>query len=182
MPFEHSAVKIEDEFTEEHGSYINASHIHCPLSATSNELIGTQSPLPTTVHNFWRMIWAQKVFLIVMLCNPKTENNRCLNYYSRGQTHGSFTTEVVSDIRMNESVFKVTLKLIKKDPETGKKTSRLVEHLRFEKWPDHGVPGPKYHRDLAHLPWHMVLKREETKSDAPIVTHCSAGVGRSGTI
>ena len=54
--------------------------------------------------------------------------------------------------------------------------------MRFENWPDHGVPGPKYHRDLAHLPWHMILKREEEKSDAPIVTHCSAGVGRSGTI
>lgn len=52
-----------------------------------------------------------------------------------------------------------------------------VIHYYFKKWPDHGVPED---------PMHLIMfvkkvKAEKRPSYSPIVVHCSAGVGRTGT-
>lgn len=59
------------------------------------------------------------------------------------------------------------------------KTKHEVIQLHFKGWPDHGVPQEP--SDLLHL--HQVLQElEEPLPKAPIVVHCSAGVGRTGTL
>jgi len=56
---------------------------------------------------------------------------------------------------------------------------RLV-HLQYTKWPDHGVPS-----DAKAIRSMINLVEEERASDPlpsrPIVVHCSAGLGRTGT-
>jgi len=52
-----------------------------------------------------------------------------------------------------------------------------VVHFYFKKWPDHGCPED---------PMHLItlvkkVKAERRPSYSPIVVHCSAGVGRTGT-
>lgn len=54
--------------------------------------------------------------------------------------------------------------------------TRDIKHCQFTAWPDHGVPNHP-------TPFLMFLKRVKAlnSNDAgPIVTHCSAGVGRTG--
>lgn len=52
-----------------------------------------------------------------------------------------------------------------------------VTHCHFLGWPDHGVP--QYATSLISFIHHVrKLKRE---SAPPLLVHCSAGVGRSGT-
>lgn len=52
-----------------------------------------------------------------------------------------------------------------------------VVHFYFKKWPDHGVPT-----DPTHLiTFIRKVKAEKVPSYSPIVVHCSAGVGRTGT-
>lgn len=56
------------------------------------------------------------------------------------------------------------------------KEERTVHQLHYENWPDCGVP---YLDLFIHL-----LNEVDTlqpRKDSPIVVHCSAGIGRSGT-
>lgn len=54
---------------------------------------------------------------------------------------------------------------------------RVIQHFHFTTWPDFGVPSPP--QTLARF---VRAFRERVRPDQrPIVVHCSAGVGRSGT-
>ncbi|KOX75253.1 Tyrosine-protein phosphatase 10D [Melipona quadrifasciata] len=54
---------------------------------------------------------------------------------------------------------------------------RIIQHFHFTTWPDFGVPNPP--QTLARF---VRAFREKVRPDQrPIVVHCSAGVGRSGT-
>ena len=54
---------------------------------------------------------------------------------------------------------------------------RIIRHFHFTTWPDFGVPNPP--QTLARF---VRAFRERVGPDQrPIVVHCSAGVGRSGT-
>ena len=55
--------------------------------------------------------------------------------------------------------------------------TKIVTHFHFTKWPDHGVPDTvspltKFHNSvIANL----------QEASGPLLVHCSAGVGRTGT-
>lgn len=58
-------------------------------------------------------------------------------------------------------------------------STKLVDHLHFISWPDHGVPKQpswKYFTQLAKL-----VEYEFISNKIPVI-HCSAGVGRTGTL
>ncbi len=59
----------------------------------------------------------------------------------------------------------------------GSKTERIVRQFHFTIWPDHGVP------DEPSPLLHFVHKVTNSNSNnaGPMVVHCSAGVGRTGT-
>lgn len=76
-PFKHSQVKLrskEKAFDTTIDNYINANHIRS--AKQRNNFIATQGPLDTTCLNFWRMVWQEKVSLIVMLCPLKEGEKR----------------------------------------------------------------------------------------------------------
>ena len=43
--------------------------LHLQDFNSKREFIAAQGPLPSTKDNFWRMIWEQNVYIIVMLTN-----------------------------------------------------------------------------------------------------------------
>lgn len=57
-----------------------------------------------------------------------------------------------------------------------------IEHLHYTAWPDHGVPSSPRSivAFLQQLQRHAPL--DGRADQPPIVVHCSAGVGRTGTL
>lgn len=56
--------------------------------------------------------------------------------------------------------------------------SRIVHHLQYTAWPDHGVPDDA--SDFLALVFRVRKYREGTVE--PIIVHCSAGIGRTGVL
>lgn len=54
-----------------------------------------------------------------------------------------------------------------------------VMHFNYTAWPDHGVPTANAAESI--LQFVHVVRQQATKSKGPMVVHCSAGVGRTGT-
>ena len=54
---------------------------------------------------------------------------------------------------------------------------RTIQHFQFTTWPDHGVPE----RPQTLVKFVRAFRERVTPEQRPVVVHCSAGVGRSGT-
>ena len=55
--------------------------------------------------------------------------------------------------------------------------SLTVTHYHFTEWPDHGVPEAK----LSLISFIQRVRRDHPFDGPPLLVHCSAGVGRTGT-
>ena len=55
--------------------YINASYISGEIPGSERRYIATQGCLPTTVNDFWKMIWQENTRIIIMTTN-ETERGR----------------------------------------------------------------------------------------------------------
>uniref|UniRef100_A0AAR2KB83 Receptor-type tyrosine-protein phosphatase epsilon n=1 Tax=Pygocentrus nattereri TaxID=42514 RepID=A0AAR2KB83_PYGNA len=154
-----------------HSDYINASYIDGYKD--KNKFIAAQGPKQETVADFWRMIWEQKSATIVMLTNLKErKEDKCYQYWP---DQGCWT---YGNVRVAVEDFTVLVDYtIRKFCVDGSKNPRLVTQLHFTSWPDFGVPFSP----IGMLKFLKKVKHVNPSYGGPIVVHCSAGVGRTGT-
>ncbi|XP_011873328.1 PREDICTED: receptor-type tyrosine-protein phosphatase F-like [Vollenhovia emeryi] len=155
-----------------HSDYINANYI--TGYKKEKRYIATQGPKPNTVIDFWRMIWQEHVLIICMLANVvESGKTKCEQYWPDIGKKKKYGDIFVLNAKHNVfadycfRTFNVTC---------GKET-RKIEHLHYTAWPDHGVPLYT-HSVVTYLK--KLLATPPGKG--PVVVHCSAGVGRTGTI
>ncbi|KAE9419677.1 hypothetical protein Angca_005014, partial [Angiostrongylus cantonensis] len=168
-----SRILLEFLLFESGGGYIHANRVTYPL--LRNEFIITQGPLPRTVPEFWRMIWQEKVGTIFMLCkNFENGKRKCAEYYSNHiGVPSSFVNGLLTVVlrsRTQESdmfISSIEIKYLK--------TSRTVIHYHWTGWPDCEAPTENAQTMFTML-------RRVRGSKTPVVVHCSAGIGRSGTM
>ncbi|KFM78749.1 Receptor-type tyrosine-protein phosphatase T, partial [Stegodyphus mimosarum] len=56
--------------------------------------------------------------------------------------------------------------------------SREIKHYHFTTWPDHGVPA----NTTPFVNFLRKARAYDGNTEGPVVIHCSAGIGRTGTI
>ncbi|XP_076859195.1 receptor-type tyrosine-protein phosphatase V-like [Brachyhypopomus gauderio] len=176
LPYDHCRVKLSVLPSQPFSDYINASYV--PGGYTSHDFICTQAPLPSTMDDFWRMIWEQNVQVIVMVTALKDSGKVMCNQYwppERGTgCYGAVQVTTVS-VHHGPDCYITTIHL----RHRGQSGLRHVTHYYYPDWPDQGVP--KEPVSLCALTERVRKHLEGASSLGPTVVHCSAGVGRSGT-
>ncbi|XP_070119571.1 tyrosine-protein phosphatase non-receptor type 13 isoform X24 [Equus caballus] len=172
LPYDATRVPLGDE-----GGYINASFIKIPVGKEEFIYIACQGPLPTTVGDFWQMIWEQKSTVIAMMTQEvEGEKIKCQRYWPNvvGKTTMVNDRLRLALVRMQQLKGFVVRAMALEDIQTGE--LRHISHLNFTAWPDHDTPSQP--DDLLTFISYM----RHIHRSGPIVTHCSAGIGRSGTL
>ncbi|KAI6242207.1 Protein-tyrosine-phosphatase [Aphelenchoides fujianensis] len=163
----------EEEDEEEPGSdYINANYIDGWTKPRA--YIATQGPLPETFADFWRMCWEERSVVVVMLTRLEERSRvKCSQYWPSRHTatYGHIAVTVTSTVELAHYTIR-TMRL----EHLIEEEVREIKHAQYTSWPDHGVPDHP-------TPFLMFLKKVKALNPpgaGPIVTHCSAGVGRTG--
>uniref|UniRef100_A0A915DHU2 Protein-tyrosine-phosphatase n=1 Tax=Ditylenchus dipsaci TaxID=166011 RepID=A0A915DHU2_9BILA len=171
VAYDHSRVILSGD-SSDGSDYINANYIDGYEKPRA--YIATQGPLPETFADFWRMVWEERSVTIVMLTRlEERSRTKCDQYWpTRGSSvYGNFRVTLLDTTELAHYCIRV-MRL--EDLRT--KEHREIQHAQFTAWPDHGVPNHP-------TPFLMFLKRVKSLNpiDAgPILTHCSAGIGRTG--
>lgn len=152
-------MKLGDE------TYINADYV-------GDDFINTQAPVPSSINDFWRMVWENNCSLIIMLTDLQ-ENNRVKadrywpsTYKKETHKYGEITVSGISCRLFEDMIVReFTMKVGNEE--------RKLTHIFYATWPDHGVPKVESFFHLVNLYFSL-------KTDNRTVVHCSAGCGRTG--
>uniref|UniRef100_A0A0N4ZBH1 protein-tyrosine-phosphatase n=1 Tax=Parastrongyloides trichosuri TaxID=131310 RepID=A0A0N4ZBH1_PARTI len=172
VAYDHSRVILSTINGIPGSDYINANYIDGYDKPKA--YIATQGPLPETFNDFWRMVWEEKSMTIVMLTKLEEMNRiKCDQYWpSRGsQVYGNIHVTILDTLELAHYIIR-TFRI----EHLLENEIRDIRQMQYTSWPDHGVPDHT-------TPFLMFLKRVKTlnHSDAgPIISHCSAGIGRTG--
>ena len=153
--------------------YINASPINI---ITKKYFISTQGPKNETIEDFWTMIEEYECNIIIMLCNiVEGGREKCAKYWDEKNKMNNYSIHLNKEETRNKYIIR-ELKLINK--KSGKEKNLIQIH--FTGWPDHGIPDTSDDK-IFEVFEEMIKLVDQYKGNGPIVVHCSAGVGRTGT-
>ncbi|XP_054161930.1 tyrosine-protein phosphatase 99A-like isoform X2 [Oppia nitens] len=196
VAYDHTRVVLKPLSTQKKNGvdYINANYIDG--YGKSQAYIGTQGPLPSTFDDYWRMIWEQRVCIIVMITNLMERGRHASHHYSHSyhselddsrkcdmywpkegsESYGIINVKLLQEVVMATytlRTFNVRNHKVKKKHGC----ERTVYQYHYTNWPDHGVPD----HPLPVLSFVRKSSAANPPNGGPIIVHCSAGVGRTGT-
>jgi len=175
LSYDHSRVVLPVVDGDATTDYINANFMDG--FQAPNNYIAAQGPTPLTVNDFWRMIWENKCQVVIMVTN--------LEEKGRVKCHRYWPEKVHQEMSLSPGMM-LTMAAEEEFPDYVIRTltlqngsqSRIVRQFHYISWPDHGVPESTA-VTLAIL---RKSRAARTPGGGPAVVHCSAGVGRTGTL
>ena len=133
------------------------------------------------------MVWERRSVTIINLCSDKDlEMKKCTAYWpqSRDQpwivnisAKSFISITLTRELEETQFLTRRYFEVKQSDYENFHK----VEMIHFKGWPDHSVPSEAsffdFYEIVKHLATHYL-----SKSPKPVVVHCSAGLGWTGTL
>ncbi|XP_012254485.1 tyrosine-protein phosphatase corkscrew isoform X2 [Athalia rosae] len=207
LPFDHTRVRLKDvDPTVPGADYINANYIRneegdstVAVGAAGGDVmaltkcyIATQGCLPNTIQDFWHMVYQENTRVIVMTTKEMERGkNKCARYWpeegEQAEYGGEWRVRTLGHISTADYTLREFL-LWGVKPQHSE--PRKIYHYHFQAWPDHGVPSdPGCVLNFLH----DVNARQTAAAAAPssnntitpgigpVLVHCSAGIGRTGT-
>ncbi|XP_071346335.1 receptor-type tyrosine-protein phosphatase N2-like isoform X2 [Trachinotus anak] len=175
VAYDHSRITLKAENSQGNSDYINASPImdHDPRNPA---YIATQGPLPSTVADFWQMVWENGCVVIVML-TPLVESGvkQCYHYWpdEGSNLYHIYEVNLVSEHIWCDDFLVRSFYL--KNMQTNE--TRTVTQFHFLTWLNQTVPETS--RML--LDFRRKVNKCYRGRSCPIIVHCSDGAGRTGT-
>ncbi|KAL4221285.1 protein tyrosine phosphatase [Mactra antiquata] len=190
LPFDHTRVTLRDGDPNVTGSdYINANMITAEDDNIEPKkcYVATQGCLQLTVVDMWRMIWQENCGVIVMTTKEVERGKiKAVRYWpdlaegvkSYPVYKGKISVKLIDEI--SDKDYTTRQIEITRELDNGQiEGPRQVFQYHFMTWPDYGVPSdPGSVLDLLNI---VNTKQESIAGAGPIVVHCSAGIGRTGT-
>lgn len=167
--------------------YVNASHVRSRTPGISDSIAAQAPHNEESMTAFWECIWQNGVQAIVCLANLLEDGRVKVHKYfpdlqSETVTHGKIRITLIGK-EINK------LLVLRHLEVTCRGRERRITHMQYTGWPDRGVPESSddlidaisYVRQLlASQPPISTPSSSHTKK-SPLLVHCSAGVGRTGT-
>ncbi|KAH8288061.1 hypothetical protein KR018_011091, partial [Drosophila ironensis] len=147
------------------------------------KFICAQGPMESTIDDFWRMIWEQHLEIIVMLTNLEEYNKaKCAKYWPEKV----FDTKQFGDIlvkfaqeRKTGDYIERTLNVSKSKANAGEEEDRRqITQYHYLTWKDFMAPEHPH----GIIKFIRQINSVYSVQRGPILVHCSAGVGRTGTL
>ena len=200
-PYDESRVVLENNIwmNGENCDYINANFIQG--YSHKKKFIATQGPLKSTLGDFWHMVWQYRIHAIIMLTNLIEKGmERCAQYwpeqYNVPHRYGDIEVTMRECVKIGDYIKRVfevkSLSLnhastsIVSPNGTIRNSSTKEAHNKilivtqyfYPEWPDRDTPTTDA-MSLLHLV--RDVNKNHPSHQYPIIVHCSAGVGRTGT-
>uniref|UniRef100_A0AAQ5ZN18 protein-tyrosine-phosphatase n=1 Tax=Amphiprion ocellaris TaxID=80972 RepID=A0AAQ5ZN18_AMPOC len=165
LGYDRHRVKLHPLLGDPNSDYINANYIDVSLILFF--------PACETLYDFWRMVWQENCFSIVMITKlVEVGRVKCCKYWPDD-------SEMYGDIKITllktETLAEYTVRTFALE-RRGYSTKHEVRQFHFTSWPEHGVP---YHA-TGLLAFIRRVKASTPPDAGPVVVHCSAGAGRTG--
>ncbi|XP_057317863.1 tyrosine-protein phosphatase corkscrew isoform X2 [Microplitis mediator] len=207
LPFDHTRVKLKDVDPNVPGAdYINANYIKneeregsgTGTVASNDSLafnkcyIATQGCLPNTIQDFWHMVYQENTQVIVMTTKEMERGkNKCARYWPEEGEAAEYGNEWKVRALARTSTADYTLReFLLQGNKPNFSEPRRIYHYHFQAWPDHGVPSdPGCVLNFLHdvnarqdsIAASLNSNGQTPAHVGPILVHCSAGIGRTGT-
>ncbi|CAG9763906.1 unnamed protein product [Ceutorhynchus assimilis] len=166
------------KLTQNDSDYINANFVMGYKER--KKFICAQGPMDTTVNDFWRMIWEQGLQMLLMLTNlEEYSKTKCAKYWPDKQdgdkVFGKITLSHLSETRYSDYIVR-ELRMVRNSETTSEE--RRITQYHYLVWKD--FMAPEHPSGIIRF----IKRVNEAYSieKGCILVHCSAGVGRTGTL
>uniref|UniRef100_A0A665UR60 protein-tyrosine-phosphatase n=1 Tax=Echeneis naucrates TaxID=173247 RepID=A0A665UR60_ECHNA len=173
VKYDRHRVKLHPLLGDPNSDYINANYIDVASWSLSAIYLFPLGPKQETLYDFWRMVWQENCFSIVMITKlVEVGRVKCCKYWPDD-------SEMYGDIKITllktETLAEYTVRTFALE-RRGYSTKHEVRQFHFTSWPEHGVP---YHA-TGLLAFIRRVKASTPPDAGPVVVHCSVGAGRTG--